>query len=63
MRKTGLFAAAAALVLAGVGGWVASNTQARVATATVGGIDPFQMMMNAKHLPTDHYQDFSMVFD
>jgi hypothetical protein len=62
MRNTGLFVVAAALVLAGIAGWAASNTQARVATPTVGGIAPFQMMTNANYLPTDHYQDFSLVF-
>jgi hypothetical protein len=43
VRKTGLFAvAAAALILAGIGGWGASNSQAaRVATATSIGINPF----------------------
>jgi hypothetical protein len=50
------------LILAGIGGWAASNTQARVATATSIGINPFEMMRNAKHLPTEHYQDFSMLF-
>jgi hypothetical protein len=64
MRKTGSFAVvAAALILAGIGGWGASNTQAaRVATATSIGINPFQMMTNARHLDTDLYQDFSLVF-
>ena len=62
MRKTGLFAVAAALILTGIGGWAASNTQARVATASSIGINPFHMMTNAKHLPTQHYQDFSMLF-
>jgi|EndMetStandDraft_3_1072993.scaffolds.fasta_scaffold60399_4 hypothetical protein len=62
MRKTGLFAVVAALILAGIGGWATSNTQARVATATVGGIDPFLIMTNAKDLPAEHYRDFSMVF-
>jgi hypothetical protein len=61
MRKTGLFAVAAALILAGIGGWAASNTQARVATASI-AINPFHMMTHAKHLPMEHYQDFSMVF-
>ena len=63
MRKTGLFAVAAALILAtGIAGWAASNTQARVATATSIGINPFQMMTNARHLDTELYQDFSLVF-
>ena len=63
MRKITLFAVAAALIAAGIAGWAASNTQARVATASVGGVDPFHMMTNATHLPTEHYKDFSMVFD
>jgi len=51
------------LILAGIGGWGASNTQAaRVATATSIGINPFQMMTNAMHLDTELYQDFSLVF-
>jgi hypothetical protein len=63
MRKTNLFAfAAAVLILAGVGGWVASTAQTSVATPTEVRIDTSQVMMNAKDLPTERFQDFTFVF-
>jgi hypothetical protein len=65
MRKIGLFAVAAALFLVGVGGWmewVASTTQARVATPSGDPIDPMQMMMNAKNLPHAEFVDLSLEF-
>jgi hypothetical protein len=54
-------ASAAALIVACVGGWVISDTQARVATPTV-QIDPFALMTSAKQLPTEHFADYSFVF-
>jgi hypothetical protein len=63
MRQIKLFAMAVALILAGVGGWVASTPQASVAAPIGIGIDPLQMMMNAKDLPTERYRDLSSVFD
>jgi hypothetical protein len=63
MGKTGLFAAsAAALIVACMAGWAASNTQARVATPTTIQIDPLAMMTSAKQLPTQHFADYSFVF-
>jgi hypothetical protein len=63
MRQTTLFAAAAAaLILACVAGWAMSDTQARVATPSTVQIDPFQVMMSAKQLPTEHFVDYSFVF-
>jgi hypothetical protein len=62
MRKVSLFAIAAAMVAIGVGVWAASTTKAGVAPSMVQGIQPFQLMMNAKDLPAQHYDDFSMVF-
>jgi hypothetical protein len=64
MRKIGLFAVAAALMVAGVGAWVATTTQARV-IAPIGAraaIDPLQIMMNARNLPTEDFVDYSFVF-
>ena len=59
---TGLFAAlAAALILAGVAGWPVSNTQARAPAAVQ--IDPLTMMTSAKQLPTEHFADYSFVFN
>jgi hypothetical protein len=62
MRKFG-FVAAAALILTGFGGWVASTPRASVATPIGVQVDPLQIMMNTKDLPTARYQDFSVVFD
>jgi hypothetical protein len=38
-----------------------SDTQARTPAATV-QIDTFNLMTNAKQLPTEHFADFSLVF-
>ena len=62
MRKISLFAVAATLVATGFGVWAASTTNARVVPSIGQGIEPFQLMMNAKDLPAQHYDDFSMVF-
>jgi hypothetical protein len=64
MRKISLFAVAAALILAGLGGWVASTTHARVeAAAPVEGIDPTRITMNAGNLPTEHFTDYTFEFN
>jgi hypothetical protein len=65
MRKIKLVAVAAALIVAGVGAWVATTTEARV-IAPIGAraaIDPLQMMMNARRLPTEEFIDYSFVFN
>jgi hypothetical protein len=61
MRKFG-FIAAAALILAGFGGWVAA-TNARVAppTSTI-AIAPMQMMAASANLPAEHFVDYSLVY-
>jgi hypothetical protein len=67
MRKTKVFAvAAAALILAGFGGWISSTINAgRTAAATpiTMQVDPFQAMVKAKGLPTSHYDDYSLIFN
>jgi hypothetical protein len=64
MRKIYWFAAAVALILAGVAGWAVSTSQARLEpTATAVTVDPHQLMMNAKDLPVEKYKDYSVVFD
>jgi hypothetical protein len=63
MRKTHLVAiATAALVLAGVGGWVASTPQASV-VAPPKGIDIMQLAIGVKDMPAQHIHDFTFVFD
>jgi hypothetical protein len=63
MRKINLFALAAALILAGVGGWVASTPQTSVAAPIGVRVDPLQVMMSTNDLSTVRYHDFSLVFD
>jgi hypothetical protein len=63
MRKISLYVIATFLILTGVGGWIASTTQARVdAPATTDTIDPSQITMNAHNLPTEHFADYTFVF-
>ena len=62
MRKISLFAAAAALILAGIGAWAASTTQARVDIPVEAGLGALQMMANGRDLPIEHYVDYSFVF-
>ena len=64
MRKTSLFAAAAAaLILAGVGGWVVASTPHASAAIPSEQIDIMQLTMNAKDMPAQHFHDMTFVFD
>jgi hypothetical protein len=60
MRKISLFAVAAVAI--GLGAWAASTTNARVAPPMGHGIEPFQLMINAKELPTAGFADYTFVF-
>jgi hypothetical protein len=62
MRKISLFALAAALTATGFGVWAASTTNARVVPSIAQGIEPFQVMMTAKELPTVEFADYTFVF-
>jgi len=62
MRKTTLFAVAAALIATGLGVWAASPTNARVSRSMGQGIQSFQLMVNAKGLPTAEFVDYTFVF-
>ena len=63
MRKITLFAVAAAVIATGVFGvWAASPANAPVSPSIGQGIEPFQLMMNAKDLPTAEFADFTFVF-
>ena len=64
MRKIGLFAVAAAFILAGIGAWAASSSHARVdVAAEANGIDPSQITLHARDLPTEEFVDYSLVFN
>jgi hypothetical protein len=63
MIKMTLFAVvAAALTATGFGVWATSTTNARVAPPVGQGIEPIQLMMTAKGLPTAEYADYTFVF-
>ena len=62
MRKATLFAVAAAVIAAGFGVWAAAPTSARVTPSMSQGIEPFQLMKNAKVLATAEFYDHGFVF-
>ena len=63
MRKISSFAvAAAALVATGLGVWAASATNGGVAPSISHRIEPLQLMMNAKELPSVEFADYTFVF-
>ena len=62
MRNTALFGFAPALIAIGFGVWAASPANAPVSPPIVQGIEPLQMMVNAKQLPTEHFVDYTFVF-
>ena len=62
MGKTFFAIRAAGFIVASVAGWAAIPTsQARVADAAT--LDPFKMMTSAKQMPSEHFADYSFVFD
>ena len=51
-----------ALIVACIAGWAAIPTsQARVAEAAT--LDPFKMMTSATEMPSEHFADYSFVFN
>ena len=68
MRKTTFWTAiaAGALMLVGIAGWANSDKRALEAQASTpieaAQLDAFQMMLNAKNLPSEEFEDFSLVF-
>jgi hypothetical protein len=70
MRKAYWFAIAtvAVTMLAGAGGWMtltspADATKAVDASVQIDPLQMLQMMKNAKSLPAEHYDDYSLVFN
>jgi len=66
MRRISLFSScAAALILTGFGGWIASTTQAHVAPLDVAVSAPstLELTLRAGDLPIAHYVDYSLVFN
>jgi hypothetical protein len=62
MRRISLFAVIVAALVAGFRVWAASTTHGRVAPSINHTIDPHELMMNAKGLPTVKLVDHTFVF-
>jgi Flp pilus assembly protein CpaB len=62
MRKTTLFAVAAALIVVGFGLWAASPAKAPASPSIGQGIEPHQLMVNAKDLSRAEFVDYTFVF-
>ena len=62
MRKTTLFAVAAAVIATSFGVWAAAPANAPASPSMVHGIDPLQMMVNAKDLSRAEFVDYTFVF-
>jgi hypothetical protein len=64
MRKISLYGIATFLILTGVGGWIASSTQARIEVPTLAEtINPSQITMNSRDLATEQFTDYTFVFN
>ena len=65
MRKISLFAIAAAVIFTGTFGvWAASITHTQPGIAlTSARIDTMQVMSGAKNLATEHWADYSLIFN
>jgi len=59
LRKTRFWAAiaVAALLLLGIAGWGNTNANTKNLEAPGPRIDPFQIMLNAKNLPTQELEE------
>jgi hypothetical protein len=64
MAKT-LFAVSTAALMVAFAAWAIPNTQARVAPAASAQADTFtfQTMTGAKQLPSEHFADYTFVFN
>jgi hypothetical protein len=62
MRKTILFSVAATFIAIGFGVWAASPAKAPASPSIGQGIDPHQLMMNAKNLSRAEFVDYTFVF-
>ncbi len=63
MGKTLFAVSTAALMVAFAVGWAIPNTEARVAPAASAQVDTFQIMTGAKQMPSEHFADYSFVFN
>ena len=62
MRKTIVFSVAADLFAIGFGVWAASPVKAPASPSIGQGIEPHQLMVNAKNLSRAEFVDYTFVF-
>ena len=64
MRKIALLVIPAAVILAGFAGWATPSNRPLQANAAAieAQVDPFSIMVTAKDLPSDGFQDLSLAF-
>ena len=62
MRKISLFAFSPALIAVGFGVWAASPANTPASPSLGQGIEPLQIMVNAKEMLTVEYADYTFVF-
>ena len=60
--KTGLFAVTAAAAIITFAAGAIPQSKARIGGAT-GQVDTFKMMTTGKQLPSEHFADYSFVFN
>jgi hypothetical protein len=62
MPKTAMFGFAPALIAIGFGVWAVSPANTPVSPSLGQGIEPLQIMVNAKELPVVELVDYTFVF-
>jgi hypothetical protein len=63
MGKTLFGVSVGALLMAFVAGWAIPQSKARVAPGATVQVDAFKMMTSGKQMPSEHFADYSFVFN
>ena len=63
MGKTLFGISSAALIVTFVVGFAVADSQARIAEPATEQVDTFKMMTSAKQMPSEHFADYSFVFN
>jgi hypothetical protein len=63
MGKTLFGVSVGALLMAFVAGWAIPQSKARVAPGATVQVNAFEMMTTGKQMPSEHFADYSFVFN
>jgi hypothetical protein len=63
MGKTLFGVSVGALLMAFVAGWAIPQSKARVDPGATVQVDAFKMMTSGKQMPSEHFADYSFVFN